>query len=432
MAWITVILLWPVAALNYMDRQMLAAMKSSVVKSIPDFSVDTGNQGAGIDQSATPSENHQKEKASKEKERWGLVLAVFKWTYACLSPLGGWLADRLSRRWTIGLSLLVWSIVTWYTGHVTSYNELLMARALMGISEAFYMPAALAMIANYHPVATRSRAVGIHQTAMYFGVIVGGFSGYVAESSDEGWRWAFDLAGYAGIAYALPLLFCLRDAKPSASNGANPNSNTGWNGIRKELLLNRSFFILVVCFTLPALAGWVVKDWMPAIMKERFNIGQGMAGVSATLFVNIASLFSVFLGGWLADRWMNSSTHGRIYVSAIGTTILIPSLVGVGNASTLSIAIVFLFLYGIGWGFFDCNNMPILSQIVRPELRATGYGIMNFVSISCGGLADWQFGALQDKNVSIATIFGAFAIIALVSTSLILLIKPRTQEELQS
>jgi MFS transporter, Spinster family, sphingosine-1-phosphate transporter len=185
----------------------------------------------------------------------------------------------------------------------------------------------------------------------------------------------------------------------------------------------------VLYFALPALAGWVVKDWMPAILKEKFHIGQGKAGVSATLYVNIASLAGAFLGGWLADRLMRRSERGRIFVSAIGMTLLVPALFGVGNSATLFVAIVFLALFGLGWGFFDCNNMPILSQIVRPELRATGYGIMNLVSISVGGFADWGFGILRDRQVPLNIIFGTFASTAIFSVIFLLLIKTRKEDE---
>jgi MFS transporter, Spinster family, sphingosine-1-phosphate transporter len=185
----------------------------------------------------------------------------------------------------------------------------------------------------------------------------------------------------------------------------------------------------VLYFTLPALAGWVVRDWMPAILKTQFNIGQGKAGVSATLFVNLAALAGAVVGGWLADRWMRRSIRGRIYVSALGMCCLVPALFGVGNANTLTVAILFLMLFGLGWGFFDCNNMPILCQITRPNLRATGYGIMNMVSIACGGYADRAFGALRDRGVPLNTTFGVFASAAIISVVLVLLIQPKTAPE---
>ena len=296
----------------------------------------------------------------------------------------------------------------------------------MGISEAFYMPAALALITDYHTGGTRSRAVGIHQTAIYCGIIIGGFSGYVADDPRLGWRCAFDVIGLIGIGYALPLLLCLRDAPPTTGAGvAVKTSKPSLGAAATELLTNGSFILLVLYFTLPALAGWVVKDWMPAILKEKFALGQGKAGVSATLYVNLAALAGAFLGGWWADRLMRRSARGRIFVSALGMGVLIPSLFGVGDSATLAYAIFFFVLFGLGWGFFDGNNMPILSQIVRPELRATGYGIMNFVSISCGGLADWGFGVLRDRQVPLQVIFGVFAATALLSVVFVLLVKPR-------
>src|SRR4051812_33979102 len=158
-AWLAVALLWPVALLNYLDRQLLAAMKFSVMGDIPDVSTDAN---------------------------WGYMLGQFKWVYAVLSPFGGYLADRYSRRLVIAGSLFAWSAVTWWTGHVCTYHDLLWTRTLMGISEAFYIPAALALIADYHSGRTRSRAVGVHQTAIYCGLILGGFGGHAADAPDLG------------------------------------------------------------------------------------------------------------------------------------------------------------------------------------------------------------------------------------------------------
>jgi len=402
-AWLVVVLLVPVALLNYLDRQMLAAMKFSVMQDIPDIGLEAN---------------------------WGKILALFKWTYAVLSPIGGYIADRFSRRWVICGSLFVWSAVTWLTGHVNSYEQLLWTRALMGISEAFYIPAALALIADYHPGATRSRAVGAHQMGIYCGVILGGFSGYIADSPDHGWRWAFSWCGLIGILYAVPLLFILRNPPRERSGGSHPELTPFRVG--RELLTNGSFILLVLYFTLPALAGWVVRDWMPAILKSEFNIGQGKAGVSATLYWQVAAIVGAIVGGFLADRWMRRTERGRIYVSAIGMALIIPAMFGVGfspQTGTLWVAIAFLLLFGLGWGFFDCNNMPILCQITRPELRSTGYGIMNFVSISAGGLADWGFGVMRDRAVPLHLIFGVFAAAAVVSVLLVLLIRPRKNLE---
>ena len=396
-AWLMVALLVPVALLNYLDRQMLATMKSSMMNDIVDIAT---------------------------KENWGIVLGSFKWVYALMSPIGGYVADRVSRRLVICASLFVWSAVTWATGHVETFQQLVAARAVMGISEAFYIPAALALITDFHLGPTRSRAVGFHQMGIYAGIILGGFAGYAADSPYIGWRRAFDIAGIVGVLYAIPLFALLRNPPRPKDLAAQPSPLAAIG----ELATNLSFVLLVLYFTLPAIAGWVVKDWMPDILKEKFTLGQGKAGVSAVLYVQVASLIGVGVGGWLADMWMRRTIRGRIYVSAIGMSLFLPSLFGVGNAGSLTIAVMWLVVFGLGWGFFDSNNMPILCQIVRPQLRATGYGVMNLVSISCGGFADWGFGVLRDRDVPLNVIFGVFAGIALLSVGIVLLIRPREEK----
>ena len=397
-AWLVVLLLLPVALLNYLDRQMLAAMKFSVMADVPTIATDAN---------------------------WGRMLGQFKWVYALLSPVGGYLADRYSRRAVVCGSLFVWSAVTWSTGQVTSYDGLLLTRSLMGTSEAFYIPAALALIADHHAGPTRSRAVSLHQMAIYCGVIAGGASGYVADNPQLGWRVAFLACGVAGMLYAAPLAWLLRDA-PQRATSSSPRAGSVLRSAR-ELLGNGSFLLLVLYFTLPALAGWVVRDWMPAVLKQQFGIGQGLAGLSATLYWPIAAVAGAFGGGALADRWSRRTPRGRVLASALGVLLIAPALMGVGLAGSLTAAVLWLVVFGLGWGAFDANNMPILCQVVRPDLRATGYGLMNLVSIGCGGIADWGFGALRDAHAPMAVTFGAFSAAALVSVALVLLVRVRPE-----
>ena len=278
LAWLIVGLLFPVALLNYLDRQMIASMKVSVMGEITDIGTE---------------------------ENWGHMLASFKWVYAFFSPIGGYIADRFSRKYTVCSSLFVWSLITYLTGRVTTFEELFWARTAMGISEAFYIPAALALITDFHTGTTRSRAVGIHKMGIYCGVMLIGFAGYAADWPDFGWRGAFNVTGLVGILYAVPLLFLLKDAPRRILEAdevavAKPSA---WAALW-ELFTNVSFILLVLYFTLPALAGWVVRDWMPAILQQEFNISQGKAGVSAALYWQGAALVSAILGGWLADKWM--------------------------------------------------------------------------------------------------------------------------------
>lgn len=393
-AWLMVVLLLPVALLNYLDRQLVATMQKSIMGSVDDL---------------------------KTQAQWGHLLAWFKWTYALASPFAGYVADRFGRRHVIALSLFVWSADTWATAHATSYDQLLATRAIMGLSEAFYIPAALALIADHHGTATRSRAVGLHQIGIYVGVMLGSLGGYVADDPALGWRWAFTGLGLLGVVYAFPLWWWLRDT-PRARPAEAPRAFAAVG----DLLGNRDFRLLLLYFTLPALAGWVVRDWMPSVLQKELGLTQGLAGVSAVVWWQGAAIVSALGGGWLADRWMRRSPRGRQQVSALGMSLIVPALLGVGiviGQGSLPLAIAFLVLFGLGWGLFDSNNMPILAQIARPDQRATGYGLMNLASISCGGLADVGFGWLRDHQVPLNLIFGGFAAVACLSAWLVLKIR---------
>lgn len=393
-AWLMVALLLPVALLNYLDRQLVATMQKSIMGSVDDL---------------------------KTQAQWGHLLAWFKWTYALASPFAGYVADRFGRRHVIALSLFVWSADTWATAHATSYDQLLATRAIMGLSEAFYIPAALALITDHHGTATRSRAVGLHQIGIYLGVMLGSLGGYVADDPALGWRWAFTGLGLLGVVYAFPLWWYLRDT-PRAQPAEAPRAFAAVG----DLLGNRDFRLLLLYFTLPALAGWVVRDWMPSVLQKDLGLTQGMAGVSAVVWWQGAAIISALGGGWLADRWMRRSPRGRQQVSALGMSLIVPALLGVGiviGQGSLPLAIAFLVLFGLGWGLFDSNNMPILAQLARPDQRATGYGLMNLASISCGGLADVGFGWLRDHQVPLNLIFGGFAAVACLSAWLVLKIR---------
>jgi MFS family permease len=396
-AWLAVALLIPVALLNYLDRQLIATMQKSIMAGVSGFD--------GPDR----------------MEKWGHMLAWFKWTYALASPLAGLVADRVSRRWVICASLFIWSADTWATSLVTTYDQLVVTRAVMGLSEAFYIPAALALIADHHAGGTRSRAVGLHQVGIYAGVMLGSMGGFAADDPDIGWAGSFAFLGGLGVLYSLPLLLLLKETgRPGEKTAERPADSV------RELLGNRNFLLLLAYFTLPALAGWVIRDWMPSVLQKDLGLTQGLAGFSAVIWWQSAAVVSAVAGGWLADRRMRGSDRGRIQVSALGMALIIPAMLGVGlviDRGSLGLAIAFLMLFGVGWGLFDSNNMPILAQIARPGLRATGYGLMNLVSISCGGLADVGFGWLRDRNVPLDLVFGGFAAIACLSAWLVLSIR---------
>ena len=393
-AWAVVALLWPVVLLNYLDRQMVSTIRASIRADIPSIASD---------------------------QQFGTLMAVFMWVYAFLSPVGGYIADRFNRRWTVIGSLFVWSAVTWATGHAQTYSQMLTLRALMGISEAFYYPAALALIADFHTGGTRAKAVGLHQTGLYTGLALGGIGGYIADHSS--WRNCFTWFGAAGVGYAIFLMFLLRDAPVQNSNG---KKNT--ISVRETFLALWSqpqFWILVAYFTLPAIAGWAIKNWLPTFLADNFKMKQGPAGLSATVYVQFASLIGVVLGGIIADRWMRRTNRGRIFTSATGVLLIVPALLGLGYAPDIGFAIGAMILFGLGWGFFDCNSMPILCQIARPEYRATGYGFMNLAASSIGGITTVVLGGMRDRHVNFSAAFTVLAVVALCAAMLILTVKPR-------
>ncbi len=393
-AWLVVALLWPVALLNYLDRQMLATMGLSIKADIV---------------------------ALQSAEKFGQLMAIFLWVYAFCSPLGGVIADRLNRKWLIIGSLCIWSAVTLLMGTVSSFQGLYYLRAAMGLSEAFYIPAGLALIADFHPGGTRSLAVGVHMSGIYMGQALGGVGGWVAEAIS--WRAAFVGCGVVGVVYSLVLAVLLRE-KPGRSARLSPTASTGdshpgvyWLG----------YVILLLCFSLPSLPGWAVKNWLPTLLQDRFAMDQAPSGLWATLTNASAAFCGVLIGGRLADRWARHSLRGRTYVSGLGLLLTVPAMAGMGLAPSFPIAIGCTVLFGLGFGMFDANNMPILCQVAPARFRATGYGVMNFVGIASGAYVTPLLGKLKDSGVPLAIGFAFCALPALLAACLMFLLRPKGQ-----
>ena len=392
-AWLTVGLLWPVALLNYLDRQMLATMGLSIKADLVEL------------QSA---------------ETYGSLMAIFMWVYAICSPLAGAVADRVSKKWLIVLSLGVWSFVTLMMGHVHSYNELYWLRAVMGVSEAVYIPAGLSLIADYHRGPTRSLAVGVHMSGLYLGQALGGLGGWVAQTVS--WRAAFQSCGYVGVGYALVLVALLKNVPTQVTESSHAldqtraADKTDWRG----------YLILMLCFTLPSVPGWAVKNWLPTLLQDSFHLDQKTSGMWATAVAASAGFCGVLLGGKLADVMSKRSVGGRTWVSATGLFLLIPALVGIGMAPGFAFAIASTALYGLAFGMFDTNNMPILCQVMPPHRRAMGYGLLNFAGIGAGALATPFLGKLKDHGVPLSLCMSYSAIPVVLAFVLMLSLRPKT------
>lgn len=400
--WVVVALLWGVALLNYMDRQMLSTMKESMQLDISEL---------------------------QTAENFGRLMAVFLWIYGLMSPFAGAIADRVNRKWLIVISLFVWSAVTYGMGYANTFTEIYWLRALMGVSEALYIPAGLSLIADWHSDKSRSLAVGIHMTGLYTGQAIGGFGATVAASYT--WHTAFHWFGLIGIAYALLLVLCLRE---------NPNHNVvkptvETNKIEKESILKGfsalfstvAFWIILFYFAAPSLPGWAIKNWLPTLFSENLNLPMAEAGPMSTITIALSSFCGVVAGGILSDRWVQRNIRGRIYISAIGLGLTIPALFLLGFGHNTIGVISAGMLFGIGFGIFDANNMPILCQFVSPKYRATAYGIMNMTGVFAGAMVTNVLGKWSDDG-NLGLGFALLSVVVAVAITLqLLFLKPKQE-----
>ena len=371
--WLVVGLLWFVALLNYLDRQMLSTMKPSMMVDIAELA---------------------------KAENFGRLMAIFLWIYAFMSPVSGIIADRLNRKWMIVGSLFVWSGVTLAMGYATTFKQLYVLRAIMGVSEAFYMPAGLALIADYHQGKTRSIAIGIHLTGVYLGQAFGGFGATVA--SHFSWQWTFHSFGLLGIMYSIVLLFLLREKKAYVIDTIKKTS------IFEEFSLafkslgilfgNIAFWVILFYFSAPSFPGWAVKNWLPTLYSDTMHMDMAQAGPLATITTALSSLMGVILGGLIADKWVQKNLKGRIYTGVVGLAFTIPSLFLLGYGTSFMLILLGGIFFGLGFGMFDVNNMPILCQFVSPRYRATGYGLMNLAGISAGAVITGFLGKSADAG----------------------------------
>lgn len=363
--------------------------------------------------------------------QFGLLTSVFLWSYGLLSPLGGFLADKYRRKKMIVFSALIWSAVTLWTGFASTFSEMLIARTFMGISEACYIPAALALITDYHRTKTRSLATGLHMSGLYAGLALGGIGGYIAEW--WGWRFGFQFFGIFGILYSIGLLFMLKDRKLTeeevTSTVAKPTTNkiNILDSIR-VLFSERAFNIIMIFFCVNGVVNWLVYAWLPTFLKDHFHLNLGAAGMSATGYIQIGAFAGVILGGILADRWSLRNIRGRLYVIVIGFSVGAPFLFLMSSTQLFAFAILGMVIYGLAKGFNDSNLMPVLCQVIDGRYIATGYGFLNFLSTIIGGLMVYWVGALKDAKIDLSIAYQIISVVMLLAAWSLLLIKPKKTE----
>lgn len=399
--WIVVGLLWIVALLNYMDRQMLSTMRDAM-------QIDISELESAVN--------------------FGRLMAIFLWIYGLVSPFAGAIADRVSRKWLIIVSLGVWSAVTTLMSFCTNYNEIFWLRALMGVSEALYIPAALSLIADYHTGKSRSFAIGIHMTGLYLGQAVGGFGATLAAAFS--WQQTFHWFGIIGIAYAVLLMVLLYEKRDVAQENisATPEQEIPVLKGFGMIFSNMAFWVILFFFASTSLPGWATKNWLPTLFADSLNTPMSQAGPISTITIALSSFLGILAGGPLSDKWVKHNVKGRVYTSAIGLAMMIPALILLGLGKGMFAAVAAGLFFGIGYGMFDTNNMPILCQFVPSKLRATAYGIMNMTGVMMGAVCTQILGKwAEGGNLGLAfAVLGCIIAVALVAQ--ITILNPTTDD----
>lgn len=395
--WLVVGLLWVVALLNYMDRQMLSTMQQNIANDIH---------------------------ALQNAEAFGALMAIFLWVYGISSPFSGAVADRVSRKWLIVGSLGVWSAVTYAMGLCHDFQSLMWLRGIMGISEALYIPSALSLIADYFTGRGRSLAIGLHMTGLYCGQALGGFGSMVA--STWSWQQTFHWFGIIGVAYAIVLIFLLHEKSGHgvASRPVPSGEAQGRKGAKESMLQSfgvvfstMAFWVILFFFASSSIPGWATKNWLPTLFHDNLDLSMDWAGPMATLTIAVSSFIGVMIGGPISDRWVRSNVRGRIYTSAIGMAMMIPALVFIGLAHNAWLSVLAGLFFGIGYGMFDANNMPILCQFVSSRQRAMAYGLMNSVGVIMGAITTQLLGSLAE-SVGLGLCFALMGGILLIALAL--------------
>ncbi len=368
-------LLWLAFALNYIDRQMVYSM-------LPALTRDLGFTPASL--------------------AW--IGTVFLWTYTLAMPVAGALSDRLRRDRMIAGSLFLWSLATLGCGLANSPSVFQGWRAFMGLSEAMYYPTAMALIASIVPESQRSRALGIHQSAQFAGVVIGGFYGGWA-ADNTGWRWAFWIAGGVGVAYS----FALARALPENCARSTPER-------RGSLQWSACFVALAASFAAFCSMQWVFFAWFPTFLQERFGLSMTESGWNATAFTQGATIVGILLGGALADQLRGTVSRARLYVAGAGVFFSAPFAYLAFSATALNEARLYSLCFGLFAGCLSANAFAAAFELFPEDARGLAAGVLNGLGgVASGGMIllaglykdQWGFGTMLGWTAGAAMISSA-------------------------
>lgn len=371
--WLVVGMLWFVCFFNYADRQAIFSVFPLLKQQLHLTDVQLGVLGA-----------------------------AFMWMYALFGPVAGWLCDRFPRKHLIVGALLFWSIVTAATAMTHTYTELLLCRALGGLGEAFYFPAAMSLLSDYHGTTSRSKAMSLHQTGVYAGSIAGGaLSGLVGEY--YGWRPPFILFGVAGVVLAVVLTGVLKEPVRGSSTANDPEAGAAgmdaakaaelsksggslWSGVG-AVLQNRMAMLLVAVFLGANFVAAVFLTWLPTFLYDKFHMSLSMAGFSGTAYLQTASVFGVLSGGVLADFAAKRVRGGRLFTQAAGLIGGVPFLFLTGWSHAVPAFVLATLGFGYFKGLYDANIFAGLYDVVPVARRGVAAGLLNSLGWLGAGFA---------------------------------------------
>lgn len=396
--WYVVAMLWFIAFFNYADRQAIFSVFPLLEK---EFGLTT--------------------------VQLGLLGSSFAWVYGLAAPFAGFIVDRVRRKTAILWGLHIWSVICMLTAVSQNFRHLVFFRAAEGLGESAYFPASMSLISDYHGKRTRSRAMGLHQTSVYVGTIAGGFfAGLIGQY--YGWQWSFIVFGGLGVVLGIVLHFILheppRGAADYADAGVAPetvqNKFTPWQSIQ-EVFRTPTAIILMLAFMCANFVAVVLLSWMPKYLHDSFGMSLAASGLTATLYVQLASLFASPLGGWFADTMRKRTPRGRLLVQMIGVFCGAPFVALCGMTQSVLWLIVALTLWGFFKGLYDANIFASMYDVIRPEARGAAAGFMNTVGwLGGGGSAPLVIGIIASQtNLGFAI---ATASTVYVASGLLLLI----------
>lgn len=344
----------------------------------------------------------------------GLIATIFNLAFAIAVPVGGWMGDRFSRKWVVTLSVLFFSVATMFTGMATSFVWLIVLRSVAtGGGEALFGPSNYSILAQYH-TDTRARAMSIHQTAYYVGVILAGWlAGLIADKA--GWRWSFLIFGGIGILWGILMVFRLDNRPPSISSQesgkmAKPGFLDGFKAVfttPTALMLTIGFSGLIFVIT-----GFMT--WVPAYLQEEFGQSQAEAGFNSMFWTYVAAFVGILLAGSLSDRLALRACRYRMYLQAVGLVLGAVSLFFMGGKSSLA----FIYFCFAAWGFFraffDANTYSVLYDVTPERLHASCGSVMGMTGFAVGAFAPLVLGAMKQSMGSLSSAFPLLALIWIV------------------